>query len=44
MRFALHQFSLGENPKRSNFSRGYAPVSATRMVSETIRGVYEARD
>jgi len=40
------KFALGENPKRSNFSRGTARYPATRMgVEETIRGAFtEARD
>jgi imidazolonepropionase-like amidohydrolase len=40
------KFALGENPKRSNFSRGTPRYPATRMgVEETIRGAFsEARD
>jgi imidazolonepropionase-like amidohydrolase len=40
------KFALGENPKRSNFSRGTTRYPATRMgVEETIRGAFtEARD
>ena len=40
------KFALGENPKRSNFSRGTARYPTTRMgVEETIRGAFtEARD
>jgi imidazolonepropionase-like amidohydrolase len=40
------KFALGENPKRSNLSRGTARYPATRMgVEETIRGAFtEARD
>jgi imidazolonepropionase-like amidohydrolase len=40
------KFALGENPKRSNFSRGTSRYPATRMgVEETIRGAFtEARD
>jgi imidazolonepropionase-like amidohydrolase len=41
------KFALGENPKRSNFSRGGTPrYPTTRMgVEETIRGAFtEARD
>jgi imidazolonepropionase-like amidohydrolase len=40
------KFALGENPKRSNFSRGATRYPATRMgVEETIRGAFtEARD
>jgi imidazolonepropionase-like amidohydrolase len=40
------KFALGENPKRSNFSRGAPRYPSTRMgVEETIRGAFaEARD
>jgi len=40
------KFALGENPKRSNFSRGTPRYPTTRMgVEETIRGAFtEARD
>jgi imidazolonepropionase-like amidohydrolase len=40
------KFALGENPKRSNFSRGTPRYPVTRMgVEETIRGAFtEARD
>jgi imidazolonepropionase-like amidohydrolase len=40
------KFALGENPKRSNFSRGTPRYPITRMgVEETIRGAFtEARD
>jgi imidazolonepropionase-like amidohydrolase len=40
------KFALGENPKRSNFSRGTPRYPATRMgVEETIRAAFaEARD
>jgi imidazolonepropionase-like amidohydrolase len=40
------KFALGENPKRSNFSRGAPRYPTTRMgVEETIRGAFtEARD
>jgi imidazolonepropionase-like amidohydrolase len=40
------KFALGENPKRSNFSRGTVRYPTTRMgVEETIRGAFtEARD
>ena len=40
------KFALGENPKRSNFSRGTARYPTSRMgVEETIRGAFtEARD
>jgi imidazolonepropionase-like amidohydrolase len=40
------KFALGENPKRSNFSRGTSRYPTTRMgVEETIRGAFtEARD
>ena len=40
------KFALGENPKRSNFSRGTPRYPASRMgVEETIRGAFtEARD
>ena len=40
------KFALGENPKRSNFSRGTTRYPTTRMgVEETIRGAFaEARD
>jgi imidazolonepropionase-like amidohydrolase len=40
------KFALGENPKRSNFSRGTPRYPTSRMgVEETIRGAFtEARD
>jgi imidazolonepropionase-like amidohydrolase len=40
------KFALGENPKRSNFSRGNPRYPISRMgVEETIRGAFtEARD